>query len=207
VPAPPHLPRVGRLPCGDDEFFFCCAVIMPPNAQLLPLFAWCAASAEAWVASAQTWPTNESGLWRPEAISLQGGAMSALWEMPDRLGDTHGLGGGISYAWDPQLCGNFVDRCFDEDVYFISFLSCDSLRAAMARAFATWEVQPAHPRCDASPPLVVPMPTPICRSAPAVNTRLAHSSLTHTLARVGQSPAHPLHRRHRRVQRNLRLAD
>ena len=40
--------------------------------------------ATAFMATAQRWPTNASGLWRPEEIALRGGAMSALWELPDR---------------------------------------------------------------------------------------------------------------------------
>ena len=35
------------------------------------------------VAMAQRWPSNASGLWRPEQIALRGGALSAIWELPN----------------------------------------------------------------------------------------------------------------------------
>ena len=51
-----------------------------PFIHLITIIAPC----RAWMATAQRWPTNASGLWRPEEIALRGGAMSALWELPDR---------------------------------------------------------------------------------------------------------------------------
>ena len=52
---------------------------------LLSLVAPCTA----FMSTAQRWPSNESGLWRPEEIALRGGAMSALWEMPHECALAH----------------------------------------------------------------------------------------------------------------------
>ena len=41
------------------------------------------APCDAWISIAQRWPGNSSVLWRPEEISARGGAISALWTMPD----------------------------------------------------------------------------------------------------------------------------
>ena len=38
---------------------------------------------EAWIATAQLWPSNYSNMWRPEEIAMRGGALSALWPMPE----------------------------------------------------------------------------------------------------------------------------
>ena len=68
--------------------------------------------------------------------------MSALWDMPAQSGELWGLGGGIAYAWDPALCDDLLPR-FDEDIYGWQFIECANLRAAMERAFASWETH--HP--------------------------------------------------------------
>ena len=98
--------------------------------------------ANAWMGSAQRWPSNASGLWRPEAIAVRGGVLSALWEEPASRNDFHALGGGISYAWDPSLCDKLLGK-FDENIYGFEFISCGGLRAAVERAFASWEAN--HP--------------------------------------------------------------
>jgi hypothetical protein len=60
-----------------------------------------------------------------------------IWSMPsDPLSD-HGLGGGIAYAWDPELCGK-IAPLFREDFIAFNFIGCGDLRAALARAFNTW---------------------------------------------------------------------
>lgn len=110
---------------------------------MLPLLLLCYAHhAEAWMAIAQKWPTNASGLWRPEQIALRGGAVSGLWNTPSARGDSTGLGGGISYAWDPRMCAKLLSR-FDDNIYGLPFVDCTGLRAAAERAFAMWEAH--HP--------------------------------------------------------------
>ena len=41
-----------------------------------------------------------------------------LWTFPEDVGDDTGLGGGITWQWDPNLCGSILDR-FSEDFFFI----------------------------------------------------------------------------------------
>ena len=106
--------------------------------------------ASAWIATAQLWPTNASGLWRPEKIAMRLGAVSAVWD--DSI-----VSGGIPYAWDPSLCARLLER-FGDDVFVWQFVSCESLRQSLERAFAVWAAN--HPvirfrdvshECDALP--------------------------------------------------------
>jgi len=60
-----------------------------------------------------------------------------LWSYPEDADDTTGLGGGITWQWDPRLCEVIIDK-FDEDFFFIPFIQCSDLKASMHRAFASW---------------------------------------------------------------------
>jgi len=60
-----------------------------------------------------------------------------LWSFPEDADDTTGLGGGITWQWDPKLCDGIIDK-FDEDFFFIPFIQCSDLKASMHRAFASW---------------------------------------------------------------------
>ena len=64
-------------------------------------------------------------------------ALGYLWTLPDDPLSEHGLGGGISFAWDDALCDALPSR-FRERYVFGRPLSCDALQAALHRAFATW---------------------------------------------------------------------
>ena len=57
-----------------------------------------------------------------------------LWSYPEDADDTTGLGGGITWQWDPRLCEVIIDK-FDEDFFFIPFIQCSDLKASMHRAF------------------------------------------------------------------------
>merc|ERR1719440_2753888 len=63
--------------------------------------------------------------------------MGYLWTFPADSSDPAGLGGGITWQWDPALCDSILDN-FSEDFFFIDFITCDNLRGAMHRAFASW---------------------------------------------------------------------
>ena len=56
-----------------------------------------------------------------------------LWTKPASSDDTTGLGGGITWQWDPDLCGSLLPRLHRSQLY-----TCDDLKAATRRAFATW---------------------------------------------------------------------
>ena len=81
----------------------------------------------------------------PPSIDRQAGASRArclarrgyLWSFPEDADDRTGLGGGITWQWDPELCDALIDK-FDEDFFFIPFIKCSDLKASMHRAFASW---------------------------------------------------------------------
>lgn len=60
-----------------------------------------------------------------------------LWSTPADSASPVGLGGGIAWAWDPALCEQLKPG-FREDILFVPFITCESLRAAVHRAFASW---------------------------------------------------------------------
>ena len=73
------------------------------------------------------------------------------WHYPALTDDNRGLGGGISWAFDDELCvkndaygsrKKFEDT-FKEDFFFAKFVTCVDIRASLHRAFKTWtDVQP-----------------------------------------------------------------
>eukprot|EP00967_Tisochrysis_lutea_P146551 scaffold276865_cov33-Tisochrysis_lutea.AAC.1 len=66
-----------------------------------------------------------------------------LWSMPAESTDSRGLGGGITWAWDPQLCGKMLGAFYQE---LVPGVGCEDLRAAMRRAFSAWSSEhvPSH---------------------------------------------------------------
>ena len=61
-----------------------------------------------------------------------------LWTLPESSTDTRGLGGGITWAWNPRLCDDLKPR-FREDIFgWDSFLNCQDYKASVARAFDKW---------------------------------------------------------------------
>ena len=97
-------------------------------------------SAASWITSAQWIPDyTAQTLGRVQASR---GAVNRLWTAPAHWTEPDGLGSGVTYAWDPQLCDALLPR-FSEDLWFTEFVTCNTLRAAMARAFATWSAH--HP--------------------------------------------------------------
>ena len=56
-----------------------------------------------------------------------------LWTKPASSDDTSGLGGGITWQWDPDLCGSLLPRLHRSQLF-----TCDDLKAATRRAFTTW---------------------------------------------------------------------
>ena len=58
-----------------------------------------------------------------------------LWYAPADTLDTRGLGGGITWAWDPAMC-DLLQPKFREDVFGMGyFLGCAEMKAAVSRAF------------------------------------------------------------------------
>lgn len=78
-----------------------------------------------------------------EDIQRTKGAINRIWDFPQSSVSTAGLGSGITYAWDPELCANMLPT-FREDLEGVSFITCNSLRAAWSRALNTWSVHHPH---------------------------------------------------------------
>ena len=73
------------------------------------------------------------------------GAINRLWSSPPDSTSTRGLGGGITYAWDPQVCGPDLHPKFSENGAFgIDFAGCDDIAASSRRAFKSWSDN--HPK-------------------------------------------------------------
>jgi hypothetical protein len=97
------------------------------------------------------WASISQSVWGAQLSDIQaqlsGGFSSAqtlavpelqlgyLWSMPADSSDTRGLGGGITWAWDPELCGKMLGSFYQE---LVPGVNCDDLRAAMRRAFSAW---------------------------------------------------------------------
>ena len=75
----------------------------------------------------------------PPRPSCRAGAGS----LPADPSSEHGLGGGISYAWDPQLCSALAPLV-REDLLVGTFVSCSDYHAALDRAFGTWSSHHKH---------------------------------------------------------------
>jgi len=60
-----------------------------------------------------------------------------LWTYPASSDDETGLGGGITWSWDPQLCDLLTPK-FRETIPFANLVGCHSYKAAIARAFDKW---------------------------------------------------------------------
>ena len=90
----------------------------------------------------------------PATRTLQA-ELGLLWTLPADVSDSRGLGGGVTWAIDPALCGPLLPN-FREDVAFINFITCEDVRASIARAFNQWSAnnkwvnfQEVTSECDA----------------------------------------------------------
>ena len=63
--------------------------------------------------------------------------LSHLWNLPENTFTDDGLGGSITYAWDPALCGA-LQPLFKEDLFFTNMINCVDFKTALHRAFETW---------------------------------------------------------------------
>ena len=123
-------------------------VVADKNSMASLLCLLLAPTASAWVTSAQRiygaqleWIQEEqrgNATHEPE-VSLR------LWSLPraqeDPLGSSigtgRGLDGGITWAWDDGLCAH-LQPYLHESVLGLNLADCDSLKAAMHRAFDSW---------------------------------------------------------------------
>lgn len=59
------------------------------------------------------------------------------WHWPYHVDDTTGLGGGLAWAWDKDLCDRILPL-FRENLEAITFIDCEQLRLAVQRAMDSW---------------------------------------------------------------------
>jgi len=104
------------------------------------LLGHCAAAANAFIPSSVYYESAGNTLAELQASQ---GALHRVWDQPADTLSQAGLGGGLTYAFDPQLCGKILPL-FSEDIAGIEFIDCASIRAAWGRALATWAVH--HPK-------------------------------------------------------------
>jgi len=100
------------------------------------------ARAEAWTTISQSQfgaqlHTIQSQMYGNRTAADPNKLLGFLWSSPHNVRDRRGLGGGITWAWDPQLCELLKPR-FGEDFAFMEFVGCDEIKAAMHRGFASW---------------------------------------------------------------------
>jgi len=97
------------------------------------------------------WASISQAVWGVQLADIQaqftGGFSSAatlsspesqlgyLWTMPTDSADLSGLGGGITWAWDPDLCNSMKSAFYQE---LVPGVKCEDLRAAVRRAFSAW---------------------------------------------------------------------
>ena len=60
-----------------------------------------------------------------------------IWNLPGDPASSEGLGGGIAWAFDVALCDKLRPR-FHETLLWFDFITCDVLKAAVHRGFASW---------------------------------------------------------------------
>ena len=94
-----------------------------------------------WVTMSQ-W-NSDSAASSLATIRSRNGAIYRTWSMPEGSSETTGLAGGITYAWDPELCNALLPKFTEDSAIMPSFVTCGTLRAAMARAFYSWSAH--HP--------------------------------------------------------------
>ena len=99
--------------------------------------------------TAHGWTTISQGSYGAQVLDIKrqtaGNATSAaptkllgfLWSFPADAGSRAGLGGGISWAWDPAICDRLLPK-FRENFASVQFVGCEELKAAVHRSFASW---------------------------------------------------------------------
>lgn len=95
--------------------------------------AWVTLAQSAYGASVENFRLQHGGNYSG-SVEL---GLGMLFNMPESTSDQRGLGGGIAWAWDDNLCSQ-IDRLFREDLFFAPLVGCRDLKAAMHRAFDSW---------------------------------------------------------------------
>ena len=106
-----------------------------------PLHGWVAKSQSIYGAQIQEIQDLMNGL--PVARVPQA-QLGYLWHSPEHVNDTRGLGGGITYAFNPALCA-LLEPVFQEDIIgWNTFVNCRDFHSAIARAFDKYAAREPH---------------------------------------------------------------
>jgi len=100
--------------------------------------AWITTAQQVYGAQIDEWQLetrNQSALGDPKSVRAVHLSRGRLWSLPEDLTSTHGLGGGITYAWDPTLCAKILPL-FSERVF--NLITCDDVKAALTRGLESW---------------------------------------------------------------------
>ena len=82
----------------------------------------------------QTGPNNATD---PNRAGHIANMLNYIWHEPPDISSTQGLGSGLSWAFDPEICSSSKSDLlgrFDESLFGVGLVTCESLKAAMHRA-------------------------------------------------------------------------
>ena len=116
------------------------------------MLALAAVWAAAWVTTAQE--VGDTSALSLSQLVASGGALNRVWPLPAEARSTRGLGGGLTFAYDDEkICGELLPS-FSESraLWGVAFIDCDSIKAAIRSAFASWSANAAVRRLSSARP-------------------------------------------------------
>lgn len=96
----------------------------------------------AWVSTSQQ--QRDAAASTLDQLRASNGALNRVWNAPLEATNTEGLGGGLTFAYDPNICADLLPAFAESSgLWGVSFVNCDSITAAIRTAFASWSTN--HP--------------------------------------------------------------
>ena len=98
--------------------------------------------AHSWVSTSQHQRDAAAG--SLQRLRESNGAINRVWNSPLEATSTDGLGGGLSFAYDTNLCDELLPSFSEASgLWGLTFVDCESIFAAIRTAFSTWSTN--HP--------------------------------------------------------------
>ena len=117
----------------------------PPPAMLRPMMLLLlVARAEAWVTISQSyWGAQLNDIRAQMGVNTSVAVepvqrLGYLWTSPAESASERGMGGGLTWAIDPNLCENLLSSFQEQPFLGISFVTCREIQAALHRGFSAW---------------------------------------------------------------------
>ena len=117
----------------------------PPPAMLRPMtLLLLVARAEAWVTISQSyWGAQLNDIRAQMGVNTSVAVepvqrLGYLWTSPAESASERGMGGGLTWAIDPNLCENLLSSFQEQPFLGISFVTCREIQAALHRGFSAW---------------------------------------------------------------------